>query len=623
MKPVLKFVSRFILFWLTVFLINRIVFLFSAVSFSEEASFFETLRSVVSGWALDISTIGYLLPVPAALYTLYIIFPGRRINNIGNIIVSIFIVLYCLICFGELFLYREWTTKLTMQALMHFEHPSEVFLTATPGVTAMFFFLTIIFSTGYIVFYIKRISGKSRENKEHLKPAQKLAVSLLSIVVFVPVNFLMIRGGWRAIPISDSDAYYSSSRVLNDAAVNPLWNLAHNVLEFTTHQDVNPYVYMNDDEAAEGLKKMFAVEEDSTAYFLNTEKPNIVFVILEGFTAYALPNFGGDNFAPFLDSISHQGISFTRCYAAAYASDQGIPAILSAYPSTPKISITNQSSKTIKIPSISRDLKTIGYQSGFIFGGQLNYGNIESYLYNTGFDVVLGRDDFPGETPEGHLGIQDRDMAPLAVLELNKAKQPFMYAWFTISTHSPYDIPVPMKKITESRENEYMNTIVYADEAMRDFFMLAKKQSWYRNTLFVMVSDHSHLCQRNFGIEDKEYHRIVSFFYGDVIKPEFRGKKIEKITSQLDLTPTLLKQFHLHTDQYRFGKDCMNPYTPSFAYYDYHYGSGFITDSCFISRKQNDKKLFINTCSDSTRTGMLQMQHEIYLQEAFQDYLSR
>ncbi len=583
----------------------------------------QILRSLVNGWALDLSTIGYLLPLPGALFTILVLFPSKHILRIINILVSGFIILYCLICFGELFLYREWTTKLTMQALLHFEHPSEVFRTAPLYVTFLFFILSTLFSITYIFIYINKISPVDDRGGSRLASSKKWPVVAISLVVLAPLNFLMIRGGWRAIPISDSDAYYSPNHVLNDAAVNPLWSLAHNIIEYASHQENNPYQFMSDVEADEGLKKMLSVDKDTTEYFLTTKNPNIVFLILEGFTAYALPNFGGDNFAPFLDSISRNGISLTRCYAAAYASDQGIPAILSGYPSTPKVSITNQSSKTKNLPSLSRDLKQRGYQSGFIFGGQLNYGNIKSYLYNTQCDVVLERGDFPESTPDGHLGIHDMDIAPLVIAELKKAKQPFIYSWFTVSTHSPYDIPVPMKKISDSRENEYMNTIVYSDGALREFFSLAEKQPWYSNTLFVIVSDHSHFCQREFGIEDKEYHRIVSFFYGDVIRPEFKGRKIETTSSQLDMAPTVAAQLNLPTSQYEFGKNIMNPYAPHFAYFDYHYGSGFVTDSCYISRKLNDNGIFFSSCSDSSATIKHSKLHEIFLQRSFQDYLSR
>lgn len=623
MIPLLKFFLRYTFFWLVVFFINRIIFLVSVISFLHDVTLTHALGALFYGWNLDLSTIGYLLPLPGLLLTVRYFFPAFRGHKAANAVVYFFIVIHCLVCFGELLLYREWMTKLTMQALLHFKHPAEVFQTAQTHTIVLFFLLSGIFSFAYIFFYRKKVALREETFSWQDQASKNKKAAIITIIMIVPLNFLMIRGGWSAIPISDSDAYYSPNQILNDAAVNPLWSLAHNINEYRTHQEENPYVYMTTSQADSIVKKMFSVEADTTVNFLSVKKPNVVFVILEGFTAYALPNFGGDAFAPFLDSLSRNSISLTKCYAAAYASDQGIPAILSAYPSTPKIAITNQSSKTNNLPCISRDLKTLGYQSGFIFGGQLNYGNIKSYLYHTQFDVVRERKDFDESIPDGHLGIHDRDMAPLAIAEINKAKPPFMYAWFTISSHSPYDIPVPMQHLTDSRENEYVNTLVYTDAAISDFFREAKKQKWYSNTLFVIVSDHSHLNQRDIGIEDKEYHRIVSFFYGYVIKPQFRGRKIETVTSQLDITPTLLKQLGIQTSQYAFGKNIMNPFSPSFAYYDYHYGSGLVTDTCFISRKPSENKLFINTCSDTSFGNPLRVLHEAFLQKSFQDYLSR
>src|SRR5689334_12561709 len=119
MKRELKFIFRYIFFWLLVFLINRIVFLVSATVFFKGATFTHILRALVSGWLLDLSTIGYLLPVAGLLITLYAVFQKRWMLVLCNLYVGFFIVIYCLTCFGELFLYQEWTTKLTVQALMH------------------------------------------------------------------------------------------------------------------------------------------------------------------------------------------------------------------------------------------------------------------------------------------------------------------------------------------------------------------------------------------------------------------------------------------------------------------------------------------------------------------------
>ena len=141
--------------------------------------------------------------------------------------------------------------------------------------------------------------------------------------------------------------------------------------------------------------------------------------------------------------------------------------------------------------------------------------------------------------------------------------------------------------------------------------------------MFVIVSDHSHFNQRDIGIEDKEYHRIVCMFYGDVIKDEFRGKKYERTVSQLDVAPTVAKQFGLEINNYPFGKNMLNPYSPAFAYFDYHYGSGFVTDSCYVSYNDISDELMRMSCPDSVTLKKLSRNREVILQNAFRDYLSR
>lgn len=623
MKTLLRYFLRYIIFWLFIFFVNRLLFLLSVIPFLKDASFAHSLGSLYSGWLLDLSTAGYMLALPGLFFIAGYLAGRKWILTAGRYVASIFIVLYCLASVGELCLYQEWTTKLNMQALQHFQHPAEVFQSATLKLTVLFFGLSLILSFAYIVLYSRYLPGRLLLPDE-LPPFRKRALQAsLFFLIFIPVNFLLIRGGWSAIPISDSDAYYSKNHVLNDVAVNPLWGLGHNVFEYSSQDVENQYVFMSDAEAQFTRKALLAVEKDTTLHFLAKEKPNIVFLILEGVSAYMMKPPGEVSWMPFLDSLARDGITYSNCYAAAYASDQGIPAILSGYPSVPRIAITNQSVKSLKLPCISRDLKHLGYESGFVFGGQLNYGNIRSYLYNMEFDVIKERKDFPVSIPGGHLGIHDMDMAPLAGGVINSAKQPFVYAWFTVSSHSPYDIPEEIRPLVDHRQNPYVNCVQYTDKAMKLFFEKVKSQPWYSNTLFVVVSDHSHYTQYDFDIEHKGYHRIACFFYGDVIKKEFRGMTMEKTVSQLDLVPTLLKQFGLSTVAYRFGKNMMNPYTQHFAFYDYHHGTGFVTDSCFLSKAKELKEPVLNTCGDSFATSILRKKHDAFLQEAYLDYLSR
>jgi len=524
--------------------------------------------------------------------------------------------------FGEACLYREWKAKLSMQALSHFTNPSEVFKSASLGLTVLFFSLTIIFSWLYIKFYRKKVSAK------HLHPLTTEPIGtkvwkgiafILSIVAFCAIT---IRGGLQAIPIQSSDAFFCTQPLVNDAAVNPFWNIVYNIIDYENHFKENPYKDFPQQKADSITRSLFKIDKDTTAVFLTTNRPNIVYIILEGWSAYCVKSYGGDDFAPFIDSLSRQGIRFTKLYPAGYVSDQGIPAVLSSYPTMSHISIINQDSKSAPLPCINQDLKKYGYQSGFVFGGDLNYGNIRSYVYNKQFDVVKEERDFDGSFSHGKLGVQDKDMAKEYIKLINAAKPPFVYAWFTLSSHMPYDYPGKQKQLTPI-ENDYVNSIIYADGALKQFFNDAKKQPWYKNTLFVIVSDHSHTSHRNFNVYDSEHHRIPLLFFGDVINPLYRGKVIDSVYSQLDITCTLLKQMGLNDEakQYIWSKNMFNAYTKSFAFFCNFSGAGFITNQGFIAYQHDVKELVFNTLGNNKQLAdSLTMYSKAFQESVYEDY---
>ena len=533
-----------------------------------------------------------------------------------------FIVLYSLTAIGEMCLYREWKAKLSTQALAHFIHPSEVFKTTSVGLTVLFFSLSIIGSICFIRFYRRKITMKNLHPVDAAtfgKYRWKSPVFLVAIAAFCGLS---IRGGLQQIPIQDGDAFFCTQPVVNDATVNPLWNISYSIIDYFHNFKENPYNYFDIKKSDEIIATLYHTDKDTTISFLNTTRPNIVYFILEGWSAYGIKSFGGDNFAPFLDSLSRQGIRFTKLYPAGDVSDQGIPAVLSSCPCTSRISVINQSSKSAKLPCIDQDLKKEGYQSGFIFGGDLNYGNIKSYIFNKKFDVVKEEKDFDSNLPRGKLGIQDSYMEAEYLKVLNAAKPPFVYAWFTLSTHMPYDFPWEKKQLT-AVENDYVNGMSYGDKAFQHFFEEAKKQAWYKNTLFVIVSDHSHAGHKDFSVYDPEFYRIPLLFFGDVIDPSFRGKEITTVFSQLDITKTLLKQMKLDDDakQYVWSKNMFNPSSKSFAFYTSHEGAGFLTDQGFISYQLNGKNLVFNSFGDKNpMADTLTKYCHAFQQSVFEDY---
>lgn len=613
----IRYLAKLYFFWLLLFAINRIVFLVAQISELQPIAFKEIAASFYYALQLDSSTACYSLALPFII--LWIAWWSRKSFwlKILKGVILIFILLHCMIAFGEAALYTQWHTKINWDALAHFAHPSEVFSTATWGLTLLFFGTTIVLGGVFIILYNRLLhpeklpAGKSR----------RLWNGALVWLITGFVIFTGIRGGWRRFPISLSLAYYSPHAVLNDAAVNPAWYLINDYTERKGEEE-NLYHWMPDKMAKQVVDSLYDFRKDSTVSVLTTQRPNIVLFILESWPADIIQAPHVPDVMPVFDSLLQQGIYFDHCYPTGFVSDQGLPGILSAFPTSGSISILSRPEHTIHLPAMNEDLKTAGYQTGFIYGGMLDFGNIQSYIYNKKFDLVKAGRDFSSDYPRGALGIPDGAMVQPVLQLIDKAKPPFFYCWYTLSTHPPYDIPVPKWIKYGGLQQDFVNTLHYADSSLGMFFQKAKTKPWYKNTLFVFVSDHSHDSQYKRAAQHKDRNRIPLMFYGDVIRPGWRGKTIQKITSQLDIAATLLAQLGLPYKNYPWSKDAFNPYAPHFAAYNYMSGSGFITPKGFVAQDNRFPDFLLTDLKDSTEIQKLTRLNRAYAQQAYHYFLS-
>jgi phosphoglycerol transferase MdoB-like AlkP superfamily enzyme len=623
-----EIIKRFIFlffFWILVFFAGRVVFFIITSSFLSGVTFTDLLGAFYHGIRLDWSMTGYFFVPPFLLWSLYIIFPKQILLKVIDGTNIFLMALYSLTVAGESCLYREWKSKLSMQALLHFKHPAEVFRSASWGLTILFLFLSGATFILFFILYRKKISFSKGITYTTSSWKRSIALGVLFLFFSESYAIIAIRGGVQPIPISIGDAYFSRDAILNDAAANPFWNICYSVKGYYTSGNTNPYAYFSSATAKGNCDKLFKMAKDSTVSFLSNTRPNIVFIILESWSADCISSFGGGNFAPFMDSLCSKGIYFDHVFSAGFSSDQGIPAVLSSYPSTSNISITHQNSKSAQLPGLNQDLKKLGYESGFIFGGDLNYGNIKSYLYNIHLDKVIEEKDISTQLPRGRLGVQDEYMATEYLNAIGQMKEPFLYYWFTLSSHMPYDFSLEKRQLVDHKENNYINSIVYTDRALRLFFNSAKKQAWYKNTLFVLVSDHSHATNMDRDVLSPAYHRIPCVLFGEVIGQEFRGKKIAKTFSQLDIIPTLLCQMGLkeQSKQYAFGKNMFDPFSKNFAYTCNPSGATFIFDTSYVGFQHASKEVIKSNVVEKPLADSLYINARSLQQIYFEDYLSR
>lgn len=615
-----RYLAKLFLYWLLLFAINRVIFLIVQVSELRSLSLSGILRSFYYALPLDVSAACYSCAFPFIFLWVAYLIGGKRMLQSMKILVILEIFIHCAIAFGDAALYTEWHTKLSWKALAHFQRPSEVFKSASWGLTALFFFTTVLLGLGYVFLYRRLVHLYAFSSLPGWR--KRILPGLVAFPIIGFIIFTGIRGGWRRFPISLSIAYFSPQPVLNDAAVNPAWYLLHDVRQEALDVNENPYHWMPQSVASGIVDSLFDYRKDTTVAVLTTDRPNIVMFILESWPGDMVQIPGHPEISPVFDSLSRDGLYFDRCYATGYVSDEGIPGILSAFPTAGDVSVLTEPQKTIHLPSISEELDSVGYHTGFMYGGMLDFGNIRSYVFNKKFEVVKGDRDFPLDLPRSALGIPDGIMAGQAADLISSAPSPFFYCWYTLTTHPPYDYPENQWLTYGGKQVQLINTLHYADSSLGLFFRKIRQQPWYKNTLFIFVSDHSHDTQYNRAPQNRERNRIPLLFYGDVIKPEWRGKTMHRITSQLDIVATLLAQMHLPADRYPWSKDAFNPYAPQFAAINYLTGAGFITPEGYVSLEDQFPDYLLTDLKDSAAIDRVKRLDRAYEQTAYHYFLS-
>ena len=477
--------------------------------------------------------------------------------------------------------------------------------------------------TNILFVFISIVFIRIYKNKIHKFLPIQSSVSLFKKTLILPiilgVLLLGIRGGFQPIPVNLSDAYFSNKIILNDIAVNPNWNILQSISMSKSSFEGNPYEKHSDEEAAAFMITL-KPESDTTTYLLNTKQPNIVFILLESWSADNVESLGGlEGVTPNFKSLEKEGLSFTDFYSNGWTSDQGMSSIFSSFPVFPYVAVINESDKSRKLPCLNKSLTEKGYHSSYFFGGQLTYGNIKGYLLSQGFDVVKDENDYQ-DLPSGALGVHDEFMFTQFKEELKQLPEPFMSTIFTISSHSPYDFPGEHKLSFNSKEDKYVNSVAYTDKCLGDFIGSVKQEDWYANTLFIIVADHSHNSPMKRRVAQKEKFHIPMLWFGDVLKNEFKGSSWSKVSSHIDISPTILKQLGIKQPSEFYGVDALNFIHKGFVPYSFIRGYGMIRKNSNYAYSINYKKPLEEKYEDDS--DLIIKESEIFMQYSFQKYLN-
>jgi phosphoglycerol transferase MdoB-like AlkP superfamily enzyme len=465
-------------------------------------------------------------------------------------------------------------------------------------------------------------------NYHYKKPVAEPRIKAVLICLLLFANFLLIRGGLQTEPINQNSAYFSDKEILNQATLNTEWNLFNNIVE-NLRTPYNPYLFMQPSSAAQLVQEAYNVKTDTVPKLLTTTRPNVVIIQLESYTADIIESLNGDKGVnPNFEKFIKNGVFFNRIYASGDRTDKGIVSIMSGFPAQAIRTIIADTLKQKKLPALADVFKNAGYQTSYFYGGKSNYMNFNTFMKSHQIDLITDEHNFAPAEVQTKWGVYDDVLLNKHLQYTRRQKQPFFSYLQTSTNHEPFVLPVkPHFPDAEDGDagNQFRSTAYFTDSCLNAYFEQAKKQDWYKNTLFILVADHGHRLPRNTAeaYDPAKYH-IPLLFFGDVIKPEYRGTRISKLGGQTDIAATLLSQLSIPHNQFKWSKDLLNPTTADFAFFDWDNGFGFMLPRQSVSYDNSGRRVIYisNKNTDQKTTDKTLLYGKAFLQQVFTEYMA-
>ena len=615
MKIILNKLSvllKYFLFWIVFFVFGRLIFLLFYFDKSIEIGLKNVFLSFVYGIQLDLSFTAYLCLFPFLLISFSFFIEKNIIKKILNFY-SITVIIFCsLMMIIDVGLYKAWGVRIDSTFLNYINTP-ELMLASVSKTQLVFGTLAwVLISFIFIKFYNKLFKNFIKKvDKGHF-------IEIVVFLFFTASLIIPVRGGFQTIPVNQSNVYFSNKMFANHAAINYTWNFFNTIKRKT--DNTNPYKIYSQEEANQIVSKTRnALLKNQQDIILNTQKPNVILIIWESLSAKIVGSLNGEpTVTPNLNRLSKEGILFTNFYSNGDRTDKGIPAILSGYYPQPAIRIMRMPNKTRSLPMLPKEMDKLGYKTSFYYGGDLNFGNMNTYLRSAGIQKIIDGSEFDKKDWNSKWGAYDDVFLKRFASDLTKDnKQPFFKIALTLSSHEPYEIKGEYKFGENGESNKYRSAHFYTDKVIGDFIDFAKKQDWYKNTLIVIMSDHGHSSPTpdNPYFGTKKFHIPMLWLGGALSK---KGIKIDNISSQVDFSYTLLNLLKADTSKFNFGKHIFNNSDEQYAYYSFNKGFGmysrkgtFIYD--YVSKKPI-QKIGVTKELDSLGKAITQLSYQDFLE---------
>ena len=581
MRQRLIYLMKVDMLTVVVFIAAKLVFML--FNYEGHAFGISDMWKVIShGLSLDLSTSLYFLILPFLTTIVSLWWDDRRLRTFLRIYYGVIATMMTLAFVADTSLYPFWGFKLDASCLQYLETPTEVRASVSGLYMAVRIVLLILGS--YAIYRLYKAIPFWAKN-----PSRREAATATNLL-FIPLIIIGIRGGLDESTTNIGQVYFSQDQFLNHSAVNPVFSFLSSFEK--TANNIVDYDFFSQSECDTLMKDLYPTTSVNTDTLLTTTRPDIVIVLMES---------AGDIFEkvmPRLRRLKKEGIDFSACYGNTWRTDRGTVCTYSGFPSFPTSSVMKMPKKTNHLPGIAKTLRKTGYQTSYLYGGDINFTNMRSFLVTTGWERLQWKADYTNEEQNSaKWGVRD-DITfntlyeQIAAIDTSATHTRHLFGFSTLSSHEPWD--VPLKKLDQPIPNAFY----YLDVCIGNFIDKLKQLPQWDNLLIIFLPDHS-IDYGNDSEALQARNKIPMVWAGGAVKAP---RKITKLCNQTDLAATLLAQLRLPHDQYRWSRDVLSAsYRYPFAVHNYNNGFSLTDSTGFIAYDLESQRLVTNESSQATR----------------------
>lgn len=563
MKKRIAYISLYFFTVLLIFILQKPLFMLYNGSIEKGFGFADYMQVMVHGASLDAATAGYLTAFPFLLVLISIWFRKFPLKKILYGYYILAAALISIIFVVDMALYTFWGFKLDASVFLYIDSPKEALASVSVGfiLLRVLAILLLIALNSWVLLKI---------TPSVLNATRKRIAGTAGMLLLGGVLFIIIRGGVTESTSNIGQVYFSNEPFLNHSAVNPDFSLLSSMGK--SQDFASEFNFFDEEKRAALFDGLYPTTDgDSIIQVLNTKRPNILIILMEGFGgAFVEPLGGLPDVTPHFNRLSKEGVFFTNCYANSFRTDRGTVCTFSGYLGLPTASVMKIPAKSRTLPAIAEGLSKAGYKTDFLYGGDINFTNMKSYLLSTGYQRLTANTDFSlAEQTSNAWGVNDDITFEYLYNQLRNRKEegPWHTAFLTLSSHEPFEVPY------HRLEDKIPNAFAYTDECLGKFIDRLMQTPAWKDLLVICLPDHGFYYPREGSNAMPRFYHIPLLWLGGAVK---QPMQVDKIMNQTDLAATLLGQLGLEHTAFTFSRNVLgSDYKYPFAFYSFNNGFSF------------------------------------------------